>query len=50
MTSFEFLAKYDTIKACGGEPGIYMGLYAISATEEKETVGFSTFSFAAWDA
>ena len=43
------LAKCDTIKACGGEPSIHMGLYAIAVTEEKEAVGVSTSDFAAWD-
>ena len=27
-----FLAKCDTIKACGGGPGIHMGLYTIAVT------------------
>ena len=42
-----FWAKCDTIKACGGEPGLHMGLHVIVTTKEKEAVGFSTSDFAA---
>ena len=43
------LDKCDTIKACGGEPGLHMGLYAIAVTKKKEAVGVSTSNFEAWD-
>ena len=43
------LAKCDTIKACGGYPGLHMGLYVIAVTKEKEAVGVGTSDFSAWD-
>ena len=50
MTSCGFvLAKRDTIKACGGESGLHMGIHAISGTKENEAVEVSTSDFAAYD-
>ena len=44
-----FWAKRDTIKACGGESGLHMGIHAISGTKENEAVEVSTSDFAACD-